>query len=360
MPTISSMNLPTPKSWDEFEEITLDALKIKWDSPNLLRHGRRGQSQNGVDIYGEDKLSLFVGVQCKKYELELKKSVIEKEIANAEGFQPGIKIFFIATSQPTDANLQKEVRLISKDRTSNGKFAVGIFFWDDIVQELVTNEKIFKKHFPQISTEMFKINNKKRLFSFLDLAYFGLNLEFYCDVIFGEYGVMAQENPRKVNIICSIIKSACLSVCSDEEQIKINSQIECFLDYLGQSFDSKKSGNFYWEESHFNAKSVATEIKSLEHSLLDNQLLAFKVGEILSSWNRFEFYKKSESPFPDENLVRLKSYITILNNNFESEAISSLIDNYKKNHTDIRLATIVDKVYNKVRQTLTEAELLGQ
>ena len=57
---------------------------------------------------------------------------------------------------------------------------------------------------------------------------------------------------------------------------------------------------------------------------------------------------------------RLKSYITILNNNFESEAISSLIDNYKKNHTDIRLATIVDKVYNKVRQTLTEAELLGQ
>ena len=143
MPTISNMNLPTPKSWDEFEEITLDPLKIKWDSPNLQRHGRRGQSQNGIDIYGEDYLSQHVGVQCKKYDLELKKSVIEEEITKAERFQPAIKIFFIATTQPTDAKLQKDVRLISKDRTSIGKFAVSIFFWDDIVQELVTNEKCY-------------------------------------------------------------------------------------------------------------------------------------------------------------------------------------------------------------------------
>lgn len=359
MPTISNMNLPTPKSWDEFEEITLDPLKIKWDSPNLQRHGRRGQSQNGIDIYGEDYLSQHVGVQCKKYDLELKKSVIEEEITKAERFQPAIKIFFIATTQPTDAKLQKDVRLISKDRTSIGKFAVSIFFWDDIVQELVTNEKNFRKHFPQISIEMFKINTKKRLFSFLDLGYLGLNLEYYCDVIFGEFGQMAQEDPRKINIICSVIKSACLSVCSNEEQIKINLQIDRFLNYLEGCYKQNESKKFYWEESHFNANGVAVEIKSLEHSLSDNQLLAFRVGEILSSWNRYEFYKKIETPFPDENLVRLKSFTTKLNNNFESEDISSLIDNYKKNYTDIRLAIIVDKVYNKVRQTLIEVELIG-
>ena len=71
MPTLSNINLPTPKSWDEFEEITLDALRIKWDSPNLQRHGRQGQAQAGVDIFGDDYLSQKAGVQCKKYDTAL-------------------------------------------------------------------------------------------------------------------------------------------------------------------------------------------------------------------------------------------------------------------------------------------------
>ena len=77
MPTLSNINLPTPKSWDEFEEITLDALRIKWDSPNLQRHGRQGQPQAGVDVYGDDNLSQAAGVQCKKYDTDLTLKIIE-------------------------------------------------------------------------------------------------------------------------------------------------------------------------------------------------------------------------------------------------------------------------------------------
>jgi hypothetical protein len=65
------MNLPTPKSWDEFEEITLDSLKIRWSGSNLFRYGRQGQPQNGVDIYGNINLNEYVGIQCKKYDLQL-------------------------------------------------------------------------------------------------------------------------------------------------------------------------------------------------------------------------------------------------------------------------------------------------
>lgn len=61
MPTLSSMFIPVPTSWKEFEKITLSSLKIKWNSPNLTLHGRQGQLQNGVDIYGDDYLGRFVG-----------------------------------------------------------------------------------------------------------------------------------------------------------------------------------------------------------------------------------------------------------------------------------------------------------
>jgi len=35
MPTISSMKIPPPQSWKEFEEITLDSCKIKWENATL-------------------------------------------------------------------------------------------------------------------------------------------------------------------------------------------------------------------------------------------------------------------------------------------------------------------------------------
>lgn len=56
MPTIANSRLPKPSGWDEFEDICLSSFKLRWGSPNLARHGRQGQEQNGVDIYGQDNL----------------------------------------------------------------------------------------------------------------------------------------------------------------------------------------------------------------------------------------------------------------------------------------------------------------
>jgi hypothetical protein len=54
MPTIASSNVPTPKSWDEFEDITLAAAKLRWNSSDFFRNGRPGQKQDGVDIWCHD------------------------------------------------------------------------------------------------------------------------------------------------------------------------------------------------------------------------------------------------------------------------------------------------------------------
>lgn len=79
MPTLSSMKIPPPKNWDEFECICQSALKIKWGSPNLQRNGRQGRPQAGVDIYGEDDLGRFVGVKSKNVGAELKIDIVSRK-----------------------------------------------------------------------------------------------------------------------------------------------------------------------------------------------------------------------------------------------------------------------------------------
>ena len=143
MPTLSTSELPKPKSWDEFEEIVWDIFKRKWNDPDAKRYGRSGQAQQGVDVYGRprDLVGRYAGVQCKRYdEGQLDQKVIENEIVKADTFQPALARFIIATTAPRDAVLQRAVREINQARQSAGKFEVDILFWDDITRELLISE----------------------------------------------------------------------------------------------------------------------------------------------------------------------------------------------------------------------------
>ena len=86
MPTIASSNVPPPKSWDEFEDITLAAAKLRWNSSDFYRNGRPGQKQDGVDIWGHDDDDRQIGVQCKNTVDGISLTTIEEEIANAQAF----------------------------------------------------------------------------------------------------------------------------------------------------------------------------------------------------------------------------------------------------------------------------------
>lgn len=103
MPTRFQMSVPPPKGWEEFEDIVLSCLRIKWGSPGLAKHGRRGQAQAGVDIYGPDYLGRLVGIQCKNTPDGLEFSTVEGESERAEAFQPSLSAFYLATTAPTDA-----------------------------------------------------------------------------------------------------------------------------------------------------------------------------------------------------------------------------------------------------------------
>ena len=45
--------LNPPANWNDFEDLCHKLWRSIWGDPNTQKHGRRGQAQHGVDIYGK-------------------------------------------------------------------------------------------------------------------------------------------------------------------------------------------------------------------------------------------------------------------------------------------------------------------
>ena len=78
----TSTSIPKPKNWQDFERHSCTLFRCILRDPHTSTHGRGGQAQDGVDIYGrrDKRDDQWVGVQCKlKGETE---EVSEKERGN--------------------------------------------------------------------------------------------------------------------------------------------------------------------------------------------------------------------------------------------------------------------------------------
>ncbi|WP_157656451.1 hypothetical protein [Burkholderia ubonensis] len=149
MPTLSDSEVARPKSWIEFEDICLSACELRWGGRRTLTpHGRPGQKQNGVDIYGKDDRDRDVAIQCKNTARKLSPKVIDSEVRKAEHFSP-IESLFVATTADTDAELQAYVRNLSEQREDQGKFGVAILFWSDLWHDLSKDRATVIRHWPQ-------------------------------------------------------------------------------------------------------------------------------------------------------------------------------------------------------------------
>jgi len=147
MPSPPTTDLPRPKSWDEFEDIVADVLKRVWNDPYITRNGRSGQKQDGVDIYGQPhhlggaSSGKYAAAQCKETD-SLTLTTVEAEVRNAQGFEPAITEYLLATTAPRDAKLQQSLR------TGTWPFRVIVWFWEDISLELSGYDDLLQKHFP--------------------------------------------------------------------------------------------------------------------------------------------------------------------------------------------------------------------
>ena len=137
MTTITSRALPPPNNWQEFEALTFDLFKRLWKTDDAHMHGRSGQQQHGVDVYGTDRVhEKWVGVQCKgkngDYHAEVTTSEIQQEVEKAKKFKPALNRFVLVTTAPNDQKIQKEARRLNQENLKSGLFEVDIMGWEEL------------------------------------------------------------------------------------------------------------------------------------------------------------------------------------------------------------------------------------
>lgn len=154
MVTYNSMWLAPPKSWDEFEDMCKSSFQLRWSNPNLNRHGRSGQKQDGVDVYGADSFGHFVGIQCKNTVSGISEATIDDELLKAEKFNPKITALYIATTAPRDVSIQSYVRTLNDARKLKSLFPVDVAFWDDISFDLRKDPCVLRMYYPQMFEQL--------------------------------------------------------------------------------------------------------------------------------------------------------------------------------------------------------------
>lgn len=152
MPTRRDTNFQRLRSDEEFENLVLDLCKREWSDPYASdRHGRSGQEQMGVDIYGypADRNGMIHGAQCKLRtgDKQPTRNEIEEEVKRAKNFKPSLEVLIITTDAPRDANTQELIRTINNREKKSGGFEVTIWFWDSICHRLSTHTDLIIKYF---------------------------------------------------------------------------------------------------------------------------------------------------------------------------------------------------------------------
>jgi len=140
-----------PRSWEQFEELCADVFQSAWSDPAIVRHGRAGQRQHGVDIVARNGALYPIGLQCKKRAqwpvTKITKAEIDVEVAEALNFDPPLKAFYILTTAPDDVRVLEHVRGINERHRIAKLFEVVLLGWNEIVRRATLDQRVADKHF---------------------------------------------------------------------------------------------------------------------------------------------------------------------------------------------------------------------
>jgi cellulose synthase operon protein C len=135
MTDVTNRALSPPKNWQDFERISYDIYSRRWQTNDAEMHGRQGQPQAGVDIYGHDRVEKdkFVGVQCKgkdqTYNEPLTEAELREEVNKARNFVPKLDVFVLATTAANDFKIQEVARALTEAHRQQGLFEVRVQGW---------------------------------------------------------------------------------------------------------------------------------------------------------------------------------------------------------------------------------------
>lgn len=155
MTQYASTSIPKPKNWQDFERHIVTLFRCILDDPNTSTHGRGGQGQQGVDVYGRrnGRPNYWVGIQCKLKDdsEEVTKTELEKEVVKAKDFQPALSEFIIVTTASDDAKIQKIARRITQRHENDGLFSVEVWGWQTLESKITKYPEAMEAFHPDLT-----------------------------------------------------------------------------------------------------------------------------------------------------------------------------------------------------------------
>ncbi|WP_108523163.1 hypothetical protein [Bradyrhizobium algeriense] len=132
MSLLAATQIPKPADEQAFERASVALWRGLLGDPNVQRNGRRGQRQNGVDLFGvrNGDPGYHVGIQCKLNSdgHVLTADEVRDEVRKALMFRPELREYFIITTAPDDVALQELARELSLEQTTKGR-SILIYVW---------------------------------------------------------------------------------------------------------------------------------------------------------------------------------------------------------------------------------------
>src|SRR6516225_1383523 len=141
MSELAATQVAKPRDEQAFERACLVLWRCILNDPNVQKNARRGQGQDGVDLFGfrSEAPTRPVGIQCKlKSEgTRLTEKEVRDEVKKALNFEPALREYFIVTTSPDDGKLQQIARQLSIDITNSGRsLSINVWGWETLEQHI--------------------------------------------------------------------------------------------------------------------------------------------------------------------------------------------------------------------------------
>lgn len=156
MSLLAATQIPKPADEQAFERSSVVLWRGLLADRSIQRNGRRGQRQNGVDLFGirDRDADWHVGIQCKlKSEGHVLSEVeVRGEVTKALTFKPALKEYYVTTTAPDDVAMQELARVITNELATTGK-AMRVFVWGwNTLEERISEDAAARKAFDPTHT----------------------------------------------------------------------------------------------------------------------------------------------------------------------------------------------------------------
>lgn len=151
-----------PESEEAWEKWCLLIYRAHLGSDNLTAHRRRGQTQHGIDLIGNDSTGAICGVQCKNRTRNrvLAEADVRTDIEKAKQLHIPLDRLIFATTATND-ELHALAIVLTKEHKKSGLFTVTIHVWQDIEQLLNEHHEVQRRIYEEDRGREFEAISRK-------------------------------------------------------------------------------------------------------------------------------------------------------------------------------------------------------